>query len=216
MSRSDHPVRRAGAVVAVYPGTFDPVTNGHLDIIQRGCRIFDEVVVAILENPEKDPLFSVEERRELIELSTRGLPNVRVEAFAGLLSDYARSRGARVIVRGLRAISDFEYELQMAMMNRRLNPDMETVFMMPSETWSYLSSRLVKEVVALGGSVQGLVPAEVERRIARLARRRASLAKSHGRGAPSGDGSTVGGIGLPEGARAARRRSPVRARRKGR
>ncbi len=216
MSRPEQPARLGDPVVAVYPGTFDPVTNGHLDIIQRGCRIFDEVVVAILENPEKDPLFSVEERRELIELSTRGLPNVRVEAFAGLLSDYARSRGARVIVRGLRAISDFEYELQMAMMNRRLNPDMETVFMMPSETWSYLSSRLVKEVVALGGSVHGLVPVEVERRIVRLARRSASVRKSHGRGAPSGDGSTVGGISSPVPARAARRKRPARARRRGR
>jgi len=152
-------------VVAVYPGTFDPITNGHLDIIERGSRIFEKVIVAILENYEKAPLLNVAERRRLIVGATRSLGNVVVESFDGLLADYARSRGASVIVRGLRAISDFEYEFQMGLMNRRLNPEMETVFMMPSEAYSYLSSRLVKEVVALGGSVRGLVPTEVEKLI---------------------------------------------------
>ena len=177
MSRPPKPRREGDERVAVYPGTFDPVTNGHLDIIERGSRIFDRIIVAILENPEKSPLFTVRERKSLIEAAVRHLPSVEVESFQGLLTDYARSRGAGVIVRGLRAVSDFEYELQMAMMNRRLNAEMETVFMMPNEAYSYLSSRLVKEVVALGGSVRGLVPPEVERRLTsgepRLRRRRA-------------------------------------------
>jgi len=154
-------------VIAVYPGTFDPITNGHLDIIERGSRIFERVIVAVLANYQKSPLLSVKERRSLIVAATSALGNVTVDTFDGLLADYARSRGASVIVRGLRAISDFEYEFQMGLMNRRLNPEMETVFMMPSEAYSYLSSRLVKEVVALGGSVGGLVPPEVERLIAR-------------------------------------------------
>ena len=140
-------------VLAVYPGSFDPVTHGHLDIIRRGSRLFDRIVVAILRNPEKKALFSLEERRRILVNATAGIPNVTVDSFDGLLVDYAHRRGARVIVRGLRALSDFEYEFQMALMNRRLDSSIETVFMMPSETYSYLSSRLVKEVVRLGGSV---------------------------------------------------------------
>src|SRR5215471_18453210 len=154
-------------VTAVYPGSFDPVTNGHLDIISRGSRLFDRVVVAILRNPDKEPLFSLEERMSILERATRGIPNVRVDSFDGLLVDYARRLKASVIVRGLRALSDFEYEFQMALMNRRLDSTLETVFMMPSETYSYLSSRLVKEVVRLGGSVEGLVPDHVETRLGR-------------------------------------------------
>ena len=151
---------------AVYPGTFDPVTNGHLDIIRRGSRLFSKVIVAILRNPEKLPLFTVTERASLIGAAVAPLGNVRVDTFDGLLVDYARSQGATAIVRGLRAISDFEYELQMAMMNRRLHKEVETVFMMPSESYFYLSSRLVREVVMLGGSVEGLVPDPVVRALA--------------------------------------------------
>jgi len=150
-------------VLAVYPGSFDPVTNGHLDIIQRGSHLFNRILVAILRNPEKKPLFSLEERKRILLRATSEISNVSVDSFDGLLVDYARRRGAQVIVRGLRALSDFEYEFQMTLMNRRLDGGIETVFMMPSETYSYLSSRLVKEVVRLGGSVAGLVPAEVER-----------------------------------------------------
>ena len=152
--------------LAVYPGSFDPLTNGHVDIIQRGVRLFDRIVIALLVNREKAPLFSVEERLELTREVFRGDPNVEVDTFDGLLVDYARRRQANVIVRGLRAISDFEYELQMALMNRRLNDEIETVFMMPAEPYTYVSSRLVKEVFALGGSVAGLVPAPVEARLA--------------------------------------------------
>ncbi len=151
-----------GGRVAVYPGSFDPLTNGHVDIILRGAKIFDRIVVAILRNVEKTPLFSLEERIEIAREVFKRQPNVEVDEFGGLLVDYARRRGATVIVRGLRAISDFEYELQMALMNRRLNPHVETVFMMPAEPYTYVSSRLVKEVAALGGSVSGLVPTTVE------------------------------------------------------
>jgi pantetheine-phosphate adenylyltransferase len=162
-------------VTAVYPGTFDPITNGHLDIISRGVRLFDDIILAILKNPDKEPLFPLEERMEILSSVVARLPNVRVESFDGLLVDHARSRGARVIVRGLRALSDFEYEYQMALMNQRLGPDIDTFFMMPSEAYSYVSSRLVKEVARLGGDVTGLVPPEV---VARLKRRFATTGRT--------------------------------------
>jgi pantetheine-phosphate adenylyltransferase len=152
-------------VVAIYPGSFDPLTNGHVDIIQRGSRFFDRIVIGILLNLEKSPLFTVPERVSIAREVFREWPNVEVDTFDGLLVDYARRKGASVIVRGLRAVSDFEYELQMALMNRRLNQDVETVFMMPAEPYTYVSSRLVKEVVALGGTVHGLVPDVVEARL---------------------------------------------------
>ncbi len=153
--------------LAIYPGSFDPITNGHLDVIARARELFDEVIVAILVNPTKNALFTLPERKEQIEQALRGREGVRVEAFDGLLVDYARSRGACAVVRGLRAVSDFEYEFQMALMNRRLaeraagSPPLETVFLMAHETYSYLSSRLVKEVALLGGDVRGLVPEHV-------------------------------------------------------
>jgi pantetheine-phosphate adenylyltransferase len=152
-------------IVAIYPGSFDPLTNGHVDIIQRGSRLFHRIVVGVLINLEKAPLFTVPERVDIAREVFRGWPNVEVDTFDGLLVDYARSKRATVIVRGLRAVSDFEYELQMALMNRRLRPEVETVFMMPAEPYTYVSSRLVKEVVALGGSVHGLVPGLVEDRL---------------------------------------------------
>jgi pantetheine-phosphate adenylyltransferase len=152
---------------AVYPGTFDPVTNGHLDLIKRCAALFDAVVVAILRNTEKTPFFSVEERAEMLEKVVQPLPNVSVTTFDGLLVDYAEQIHASVIVRGIRAISDYEYELQMALMNRRLSSKVETVFLMPAEAYSYLSSRLVREISELGGSVHGLVPPIVERRLQR-------------------------------------------------
>ena len=151
--------------IAVYPGSFDPLTNGHVDIILRGAHIFDKIVVALLVNVDKNPLFSLEERVEITRQVFQEYPNVEVDTFDGLLVDYAKRRDISVIVRGLRAISDFEYELQMALMNRRLSPDTETVFMMPAEQYTYVSSRLVKEVFALGGSVSGLVPELVEERL---------------------------------------------------
>jgi pantetheine-phosphate adenylyltransferase len=153
--------------VAVYPGSFDPITNGHVDIIERGARLFDRIIVAVLVNSDKRPLFSVEERVESAREVFRAEPKVEVDAFEGLLIDFARQKQASVIVRGLRAVSDFEYEFQMALMNRRLAPDIETVFMMPAEAYTYISSRLVREVFALGGAVQGLVPDAVEARMRR-------------------------------------------------
>ncbi len=152
-------------IVAIYPGSFDPLTNGHVDIIQRGSTLFDTIVVAILLNLEKSPLFTVSERVDIARAVFAPYANVEVDTFDGLLVEYARRKRAGVIVRGLRAVSDFEYEMQMALMNRRLNPDVETVFMMPAEPYTYVSSRLVKEVVALGGSVTGLVPSIVETRL---------------------------------------------------
>ena len=153
--------------VAVYPGSFDPITNGHVDIIARGARLFDRIIVAVLVNSDKRPLFSIEERVESAREVFGAEPKVEVDAFDGLLIDFARQRKASVIVRGLRAVSDFEYEFQMALMNRRLAPDIETVFMMPAEAYTYISSRLVREVFALGGAVQGLVPPAVEARMRR-------------------------------------------------
>jgi len=148
--------------VALYPGTFDPLTNGHLDLIKRSIRMFDKVVVAIFESPMKGPLFSVEERRRLIEESTRGLSNIEIDTFSNtLLVFYAKQRQAHVIIRGLRAIADFEYEFQMTLMNRRLDEDIETVFLMPREEYTYVASRLIKEVAAYGGNVEELVPPPV-------------------------------------------------------
>jgi pantetheine-phosphate adenylyltransferase len=151
--------------VALYPGSFDPLTNGHLDILSRARRLADRVVVAILENDSKTPLFSVAERMEMIRGIVGDDPATPVRSFSGLLVDFAREMGATLIVRGLRAVSDYEYELQMALMNRRLEPGIETVFMMPAETYSYVSSRLVKEVFQLGGTVSGLVPPLIETRM---------------------------------------------------
>jgi pantetheine-phosphate adenylyltransferase len=154
---------------AIYPGSFDPVTNGHLDIIERGCKLFDEIIIAVLVNPEKSSFFSIEERCEILgevlKEIDRGDCRVVVESFRGLLVQYAAERKANAIVRGIRAISDYEYELQMALMNRRLQPELETVFMMPAEAYSYVSSRLVKEVFQLGARIDGLVPALVEKRM---------------------------------------------------
>jgi pantetheine-phosphate adenylyltransferase len=165
----------ASEIIAIYPGSFDPLTNGHVDIIQRGSRLFDRIVVGILVNIEKSPLFTVPERVDIAREVFAENPNVEVDTFDGLLVDYARRKRASVIVKGLRAISDFEYEMQMALMNRHLNPEVETVFMMPAEPYTYVSSRLVKEVVALGGSVSKLVPAVVESRLRDKQHARATL-----------------------------------------
>ncbi|HSP62835.1 MAG TPA: pantetheine-phosphate adenylyltransferase [Pyrinomonadaceae bacterium] len=154
---------------AIYPGSFDPVTNGHLDIIQRGCKLFDEIIVAVLVNPEKKAFFTIDARCEMLREVLKDIDHgdcvVSVESFEGLMVQYASDRNANAIVRGIRAISDYEYELQMALMNRRLQPGLETVFMMPAEEYSYVSSRLVKEVFQLGARIDGLVPALVEERM---------------------------------------------------
>jgi pantetheine-phosphate adenylyltransferase len=152
-------------IKAIYPGSFDPPTNGHLDLIERGSKIFDELVVAILRNPEKDPLFSLADRRKMLEAMTAGFDNVSVDTFDGLTVDYALKVEARAILRGIRAVSDYEYELQMALMNRKLQPSLETVFMMPAEKYSYLSSRLVREVAQLGGAIDCLVPEAVGQKL---------------------------------------------------
>ena len=151
--------------LAVFPGSFDPLTNGHVDIIERGKHLFEKIIVAILVNAEKAPLFSMEERVEIVRETFRGQANVEVDTFDGLLVDYVERRQAQVIVRGLRALSDFEAEFQMALMNRRLSPNVETVFMMPAEQYTYISSRLIKEVFSLGGQVRGLVPEIVVTRL---------------------------------------------------
>ena len=153
------------STVAVYPGSFDPLTNGHVDIIERGARLFDRIIVAILVNAEKSPLFNMAERVDIARAVFKNHPNVEVDTFDGLLVDYVARRQANVIVRGLRAVSDFEYEFQMALMNRELALSIETVFMMPAVKYSYISSRLIKEVFALGGKVHGLVPDMVEARL---------------------------------------------------
>jgi pantetheine-phosphate adenylyltransferase len=151
--------------LAIYPGSFDPPTNGHLDLMERGAKIFEELVVAILRNSEKSPMFSVAERLEMLRALTGHLENVRIDTFDGLMVEYAKSMEAICILRGIRAISDYEYELQMALMNRKLEPTLETVFMMPADKYSYVSSRLVREVAQAGGPVKGLVPEIVERRL---------------------------------------------------
>lgn len=150
---------------AVYPGTFDPFTNGHLDIVQRALRLFPKLVVAVAANPQKAPLFSLAERIRIIHEATTGMPGVEIDSFDALTVEYVRTKGARVIIRGIRAVSDFEFEFQMALMNQRLNSKIETIFMMPAEQYTYISSRLIKEVFALGGQVHGLVPDMVERRL---------------------------------------------------
>jgi pantetheine-phosphate adenylyltransferase len=151
--------------IAIYPGSFDPITNGHLDLIQRGSRLFDRLIVSILRNESKEPLFSVEERIEMLREVAAPYPNVEVDSFDGLLVDYAADHAATAILRGIRAISDYEYELQMALMNRRLRPEIETLFLMSNEAYSFLSSRMVKEVFSLGGNISGLAPPPVEARM---------------------------------------------------
>ena len=153
------------ATLAVYPGSFDPLTNGHVDIILRGAKLFDRIVVAILVNAEKAPMFTMDERVDIAREVFKKHPKVEVDTFDGLLVDYVQRKGAQVIVRGLRAVSDFEFEFQMALMNQRLQPSIETVFMMPAEQYTYISSRLIKEVFSLGGRVHGLVPELVEQRL---------------------------------------------------
>jgi pantetheine-phosphate adenylyltransferase len=156
---------KPASVVGIYPGSFDPITNGHLDLIERGSALFDKLIVAILRNDEKEALFSVEERMEMLREVIGKFTNVEVASFDGLLVDYAAQCGASVILRGIRAVSDYEYELQMALMNRRLRPEIETVFLMAGEAHSFISSRLVKEVIRLGGKISDLVPPPVEGRL---------------------------------------------------
>ena len=159
--------RQGTGVIAIYPGSFDPITNGHLDLIQRGSRLFDRLIVSILRNQSKSPLLSVEERMEMLREVVQGYANVEVDSFNGLVVDYAEKRRAQVLLRGIRAISDYEYELQTALMNRRLRPELETVFLLSNEAHSFISSRLVKEVFSLGGNITGLVPPSVEQRLQR-------------------------------------------------
>jgi pantetheine-phosphate adenylyltransferase len=156
---------KPATVVAIYPGSFDPITNGHLDLIERGSRIADRLIVAILRNEEKKALFTVQERMDMLSEVIVSYPNVEIDCFDGLLVDYVASKNATVILRGIRAISDYEYELQMALMNRRLRPEIETIFMMAGEAYSFISSRLVKQVFGLGGDISGLVPPTVEARL---------------------------------------------------
>jgi pantetheine-phosphate adenylyltransferase len=158
---------RKQPTIAIYPGSFDPITNGHLDLIQRGSKLVDKLIVSILRHEGKEPLFTVEERIEMLREVVDVYPNVDVDSFDGLLVDYATQRSATVLLRGIRAISDYEYELQMALMNRRLNPSLETIFLLSNEAYSFISSRLVKEVFGLGGNITGLVPPSVEERLKR-------------------------------------------------
>jgi pantetheine-phosphate adenylyltransferase len=151
--------------IAIYPGSFDPITYGHLDIIKRAIKIFDKVVVAVAHTSEKDPLFSISERMELLRKATRGIKGIEIDDFQGLVVDYVKKKKAKVVIRGLRMISDFEYEFQMALTNRKLSKEVETIFMMPSETYSYLSSKLIKEAAMLGADLKGFVPGFVERAI---------------------------------------------------
>ena len=153
------------SVKSLYPGTFDPPTNGHVDLIQRGAKLFDHLTVAILNNPVKNPLFSVEERVEMLKEVTGALPNVTIATFNGLMVEFARKEGASAVLRGIRAISDYEYEFQMALMNRRLAPEIETVFLQPAGRYSFVSSRMLKQVFAFGGDITGLVPPEVLKRL---------------------------------------------------
>ena len=159
------PLTKQHGRVAIYPGSFDPITLGHLDLIERCSKLVDRVIVAILRNEDKQPLFTVEERIEMLEEVVQVYPNVEVDSFDGLLVDYASEHGATVILRGIRAITDYEYELPMALMNRRLRPEIETVFLMAGEAYAFISSRLVKEVIRLGGNISGLVPPTVEVRL---------------------------------------------------
>lgn len=158
-------LRNMSKILAIYPGSFDPITNGHFDLIQRSSRIFDHLIVALLTNAEKQPLFSVEERVEMLKEVTGDMKNVSVDTFSGLLVEYAVKKGARAIVRGIRAFSDYEYEIQMALTNRKLQPKLETLFLMPAEEYAYISSRLAKEICRHGGSMKGLVPPLVEKRL---------------------------------------------------
>jgi pantetheine-phosphate adenylyltransferase len=162
--------------LAIYPGSFDPITNGHLDLIERGSQLFDHLIVALLTNFEKEPLFSTDERVAMLRAVTRSIKNVSVDTFSGLLVDYAEAKKAHAVLRGIRAFSDYEYELQMALMNRKLSPKTETVFLMPAESYTYVSSRLVREIIRHGGSVKGLVPPLVEERL----RKKVSPRKSKG------------------------------------
>jgi len=163
-------------IVAIYPGSFDPVTNGHLDLIHRGCKLFDRLIVAIAQNPDKGgSLFSVEERLEMLKAMTADVENVTIDAFEGLLMTYCIQKNANAVLRGIRAVSDYEFELQMALMNRKIEPRVETVFMMPAEKYSYLSSRIVREIASFGGPLTGLVPEFVEERLhRRVAERRSA------------------------------------------
>ena len=162
-------------VVAIYPGSFDPITSGHLDLISRGAKLFDRLIVAILGNTSKTPLFTIAERMEMLTEVTAEFPNVEIDSFEGLLVDYAARRNANLILRGIRAISDYELELQMALMNRRLRPETETVFLMAGEAYSFISSHLVKEVISLNGNVSGLVPKRLEERL----RKKIQIKKEH-------------------------------------
>jgi pantetheine-phosphate adenylyltransferase len=165
LEKANNRLPRESNRIAIYPGSFDPITNGHLDLIQRGSRLFDRLIVSILRNESKEPLFSVEERIEMLREVAAPYSNVEVDSFDGLLVDYAADHAATAILRGIRAISDYEYELQMALMNRRLRPEIETLFLMSNEAYSFISSRMVKEVFSLGGNISGLAPPPVEARM---------------------------------------------------